>query len=280
MNMKMINRTEKDTYTFFDKRPARATDALSYRSDFTLIIIEKGTGAIQVNNDISQFHSSNVILIGPYTPYRITDTSNDHQITAIVFRVQAMGEAFINSCQLAHVRSLLERSSYGLKYSGTICGKVCAIAGKIENTFGFQEVLSLFAILDILSLSGNHQILTTERMQLQHINKNKEKIERIKHYLHEHAYDDVYIEDLARKFNMAERTFLRFFKSNTGMPVMKYLNKIRIDKACQLLSNSRECITGISTTVGYASLSNFYHQFHTIVGTTPQKYRARLCGVK
>lgn len=277
MNIKMINRAEKESYTFFDKRYIHPSAELTYRSDFTLMFIIHGHGTIHVNKESNHFQKSNIILIGPYTPFRIVSATDNHEIMMIVFRMQAMGEGFLNSCQLAHVRSLLERSSYGLKYTGKVCASAFSFAQKIENTFGFREVIHLFEILDILSLSGNHQILTSACFFSRHIDKNSDKIENIKKYIKEHSTESIYVEGIAKEFNMAESTFLRFFKNNTGISFIKYLNRIRIENACQLLNSSKESITTISSIVGYASLSNFYKQFSSIVEITPQQYRRKLC---
>ena len=276
MSIRLVNRAEKETYTFFDKRVVTPEPELYYRSDFSILFIEKGEGVIQVNSQTSEFTEQNIIVIGPYIPHRVV-SATDCKITAIVFRMKAMGEDFINCCQLAHVRSFLERSSYGLKYSGSTYKKAFRIADRIENTFGFREVLSLFEILDILSLSGNHKILTTEPVSTPIIDKNKQQIDRIKHYIEQHSQDVIYVEALAQQFNMAESTFIRFFKGNAGVSFTKYLNRVRIDKACHLLTTSSDTIASISATVGYSSLSNFNRQFRSIIGTTPRQYRCSLC---
>ncbi|WP_211830672.1 helix-turn-helix domain-containing protein [Kistimonas asteriae] len=276
MSIRLVNRAEKETYTFFDKRVVQPEPELYYRSDFSILFIEKGEGVIQVNGQTSEFSEQNIIVIGPYIPHRIV-SAHDSLITAIVFRMKAMGEDFINCCQLSHIRSFLERSSYGLKYSGSACRKAFRIADRIENTFGFREVINLFEILDILSLSGNHKILTNEPVSTPIIDKNKQMIDRIKHYIEQHSQDVIYVEALAQQFNMAESTFIRFFKSNAGVSFTKYLNRVRIDKACHLLTTCSDTIASISATVGYSSLSNFNRQFRCIIGTTPRQYRCSLC---
>ncbi len=276
MGVRLINRSEKEAYTLFNKRIIHPESEVSCRSDFMILLVEKGDGEIQINGQKSPFSAKDIIVIGPYIPHSI-HASADSLITAIVFRIQAMGETFTNSRQFTYIRSLLERSRYGLKYSGSFCETIFRIADQLENTFGFRNVINLFEILDILSLSGNHRVLTDNPASIQPAGRREQQIDRIKLYIEQHLQDEIYIEQLAQRFCMAESTFIRFFKSNAGLSFTKYLNKVRIDKACHLLATSNDTITSISATVGYSSLSNFYRQFRDIIGVTPRKYRASLC---
>ena len=64
------------------------------------------------------------------------------------------------------------------------------------------------------------------------------------------------------------------FREMAGMGAAEYLNRLRIQKACEeILSGSS--ISGAAFDCGFRNLSNFNRQFRMMVGCTPREYRGR-----
>ena len=272
MSIKHINRSERDTYTFFDKRILNPKEATYYRSDVSLLFIQEGCGKLLLNGQKIHFSPGEVIVVGPYVPHQVIHGVNG-QITLVVFRMSAMGKEFINCRQLVSVRRFLQLSRYGIRCFGDSVGKVFAILESLENSYEFGQVINLLTIINLLSNASNHELLTANPLTTPTITKSKTLISTIKKYIDDHAHESLHIEDLARKFNMAESTFIRFFKSNMGVSFTKYLNNLRIQNACQLLTNSQQPVATVGNNVGYTCLSNFNRQFRVLMGTTPKEYR-------
>jgi AraC-like DNA-binding protein len=63
--------------------------------------------------------------------------------------------------------------------------------------------------------------------------------------------------------------------SHTGMGVVEYINRLRINLACQMLMNDAEkSVTDICYAVGFNNLSNFNRQFLRRKGMPPSRFRA------
>lgn len=62
------------------------------------------------------------------------------------------------------------------------------------------------------------------------------------------------------------------FKRKTGMPVMAYLQGLRIEHAKGLLLESSANVTGIARLSGYSSVFLFSRRFKQIVGVPPSQY--------
>jgi len=80
---------------------------------------------------------------------------------------------------------------------------------------------------------------------------------------------------LADKAGLGERTFLRRFKSATGMTPNSYLQQLRIEAARHLLEVSTNSVEEITLAVGYDNGSSFRRLFKRMTGVSPREYRSR-----
>ena len=82
--------------------------------------------------------------------------------------------------------------------------------------------------------------------------------------------------DLAAIASQSQSAFSRSFRRHTGMSLVQYVKRLRINLACQILmSDEQASITDICFEVGFNSLGTFSRTFHEIVGATPIAYRAQ-----
>lgn len=83
------------------------------------------------------------------------------------------------------------------------------------------------------------------------------------------------LQRLAQAFHVSTRTLLRRVKAQTGESPLVLLQRARVEKARQLLSDSAWSITQITEAVGYADVPTFSRLFASYVGETPARYRRR-----
>jgi AraC-like DNA-binding protein len=70
------------------------------------------------------------------------------------------------------------------------------------------------------------------------------------------------------------RTYIsHFFNKNNNGSFYTYVNKYRIEYACQLLKESNDTIECIAEQSGFKSKATFYRVFADIKGCSPSKYR-------
>lgn len=85
----------------------------------------------------------------------------------------------------------------------------------------------------------------------------------------------VALDKLAKIANMSKSTLHRNFLQATGLSPVKYLIKVRIMKAADLLRNGTGNVTETAFTVGFNDSNYFVRQFRKIMGITPKKYREK-----
>ena len=87
--------------------------------------------------------------------------------------------------------------------------------------------------------------------------------------------DSVTTKQLADALAVSYRTLHRRFEASVGKPPLAYLQTLRVERAKELLEESRLSLAQIVEKVGYADTSAFRRLFAREVGLSPAAYRQR-----
>lgn len=91
-------------------------------------------------------------------------------------------------------------------------------------------------------------------------------------YLYEHYNDKIDLETLARQIFCSESHLARSFKKYTGMTVVSFVHKIRIEKSRHMLKKEGLSVKEAAERAGYQNLNHFYKYFKQYTGMTPAAY--------
>jgi len=84
------------------------------------------------------------------------------------------------------------------------------------------------------------------------------------------------LDELALIAGMSRTNFSKHFKSISGTTPGEYITNLRITKAKELLSNTKEPVAEIAFSIGYQSSEHFQKSFKKKVGVTPSVFRKSL----
>jgi transcriptional regulator GlxA family with amidase domain len=90
-----------------------------------------------------------------------------------------------------------------------------------------------------------------------------------------HLADDISLPVLANQAGMSERSFSRRYVEATGLTPVHAVERLRVEAARRLLSESRLPVKRISQRCGFGSEETMRRSFLRLLATTPQDYRAR-----
>jgi transcriptional regulator GlxA family with amidase domain len=90
--------------------------------------------------------------------------------------------------------------------------------------------------------------------------------------------DDLSLPALARKAGMSERSFSRHYAEATGITPARAVERLRVEVARRLLSDTRLPVKRIAARCGFGSEETLRRSFARQLAATPQDYRARFGG--
>lgn len=103
--------------------------------------------------------------------------------------------------------------------------------------------------------------------------KNDKIIKACEKYISENYMKDIPLESIAEMFCFNPSYFSSYFKNNTGMNFSDYLQKIRMEKAGELLRKHNLKVYEVAERVGYQNVKYFNKVFKKEFGVSPDEYR-------
>lgn len=136
--------------------------------------------------------------------------------------------------------------------------------------YGYLDMLRACLVqLLILILRAWHGGENEER----HL-RGKRYFEKAIRFMQQHYQEDIKLEDLAAMSFLSTSYFCISFKKCTGMTVLKYIQQLRIEEACDLLRSTDRKVVDIAQAVGYSDLKFFNRLFKSVTGLTPSAWRS------
>jgi AraC-like DNA-binding protein len=101
----------------------------------------------------------------------------------------------------------------------------------------------------------------------------RERADEVREYLEANFARDIDITEVARAASLSPFYLTRIFKERYGVPPYRYLIRLRIERAGELLRESSLSVTQICHRSGFNSLSHFITTFRRHTGMSPSEYR-------
>ena len=129
-----------------------------------------------------------------------------------------------------------------------------------------KNLLAKYAISTILMMIINNSNIN--------IRQTTKKFKSIMNYIDNNFTDNISLAVVANEFSMSPSYLGKLFKSNMNISYNSYINKKRINYACQLLTQTPMGYDEISKNSGFSNTSYFFITFKKILGITPSEYKS------
>lgn len=137
----------------------------------------------------------------------------------------------------------------------------------VERVGQCGSAAQVFAVLEIMQESLMGDILTVRR------NEALRPVRMAKQYVQKHFRESITLEDVCEATGFSVSYFSALFKKETGEGFSKYLTRVRMEEAKNLLRETGLPVAEICERVGYSDRKHFTAVFHKFTGLNPAEYR-------
>lgn len=251
-----------------------------YHNNYELNFITEGTGKRIVGDSIQEFNPGDLIFIGKKLPHvwivdRDTTSPSGRKLETVYlqFADDLLPDKLLLLPEFKNVKRALHLADRGMKIVGDTLNEVSRIMLQLPYMKNFERVIGFYSIMNIIGASNSLELLSSEEYLKKRFKSNSKRIAVIHEYLMNHYKEEVNLEVLAGLLNIAKGSLCRFFKAEMGLTIFEYLNKIKIDYACNLLMNLDLSVSEVCFDSGFNNLSHFNKQFKKLTYHTPGRYR-------
>jgi transcriptional regulator GlxA family with amidase domain len=142
----------------------------------------------------------------------------------------------------------------------------------VEEDLGRAAALAVARYLVVFLKRPGGQAQFSEILSLQ---TTDDRFSALHDWISNHLAGDLSLPVLAKQAGMSERSFSRHYAEATGLTPARAIERLRVEGARHLLSETRLPIKRISQRSGFGSEETMRRSFLRLLATTPQDYRAR-----
>ncbi|GAA1592629.1 AraC family transcriptional regulator [Kribbella hippodromi] len=264
------------TFSCFMLRQESFDFAWQFHEEYELALITKGTGTRYVGTTVAPYHPGDLLLLGPGLPHTFTSASDPGrpaEAAVIQFHEDFLGAGFFGLPQFHDIAKLLTNASHGLLFNpAPRLARDILTALPVLDSAAAQTV-RLLEVLHVLSVCRDAEPITGPGYTPAPDASVRERIDKVCSHLEDVHRRHVELAEVAELVHMSPTSFSRFFSRAMGRTLTDYINQLRIDTACRLLTNSNSPVTEIAADSGFVNLSNFNRRFRELKGMSPREYR-------
>lgn len=150
----------------------------------------------------------------------------------------------------------------------------------LEKIFGddinlYKELTEKETISDIHKWMSGICDLVIDEINKMEISKSDYNKEKIIEYIEANYNKDISLNDVACNSNLSSGYVCKIFKEGIGKSYTQYISELRVEKAKELLKETKLTVKDIAFSSGFNNIQTFNRTFKKYVGVSPGQYRLK-----
>lgn len=261
----------------------RLTDFYPYfhkHEEYQFMWIVKGEGTLFLADSFHPFQAGDIFLLGPNQPHvfkKNANSLNDTEVesVSIFFHLKGSLSSLFHMPELSGILEFILHNTNGFKVPHAYTGRVRRRIALLKKASMMDQLVSFIFLLKELSLVARE----LKPLSIASVSGNDDgylRIHEVCRYIKENFRRTITLEEAADHANLTPQAFCRYFKKHTGLTFVGYLNELRIQEACKLITAQRyESMGLVAYNSGFNSITNFNRVFRSITGFSPKEYYSR-----
>ncbi|SDR61852.1 transcriptional regulator, AraC family [Paraburkholderia tuberum] len=250
-----------------------------FHPEYEIHLITSTAGKYFVGDFIGDFEPGNLVMTETKLPHNWVSNVPpgervDERCLILQFDAEFVARAVAVFPELKRVEPLLEASCWGVLFAPETGAAAEPVMREMLGAQGIRRITLFVALLDLLVQSKGAMKLASAAYRADAAHYAETRINNVLSYIGRNLSQELRESELAQLAGQSASAFSRYFRRHTGVPFVQYVNRLRIDLACQLLMSGELSITDICYQVGFNNLSNFNRQFLLPKGMSRSQWRA------
>jgi AraC-like DNA-binding protein len=285
-DLELVQIGEQESFKAWEHGYPFHTVRWHFHPEFELHQVHETSGRYFVGDFIGHFQPGNLVLVGPNLPHNWVSELEEGASVPLRNRVMQFTAHFVDRMtdafpEIEAARGLFDRSRAGVVFSPATEAAVAPLFADIVGARGVSRIALFLRILDVLVSDTEARTLTTPGYLPDASGYMSHGLNAVLAHIDANLTEQLDETALAAIAGMSPATLSRNFRRHTGQPLTKYVNRLRVNLASQLLmAPDFVSVADVCFASGFNNLSNFNRQFLAQRGMTPSEFRRHLAGNK
>ncbi|MEY2890720.1 MAG: hypothetical protein RJA98_628 [Pseudomonadota bacterium] len=276
--LELVGIQEQESFKVWKHGYPYETVRWHFHPEYELSYITHTSGRFYVGDHTGTFESGQLVLVGPNLPHNwISDVpanaSVPERCVVLQFPEKCVQGGISAFPELGQLQALLGQAQRGILFSVECTQRAAPLLTQLLSARGFQRVHLFLSLLEVLAQAKDSQLLASASFRPDPQGYQSSTINQVLAHLAQHLDEPLSESDMARYAGMEPSAFSRFFRRHADLPFVQYLNRLRVNRACELLIASDEAVTEICYACGFNNVSNFNRQFLAQKAVPPSQFR-------
>jgi AraC-like DNA-binding protein/ligand-binding sensor protein len=129
------------------------------------------------------------------------------------------------------------------------------------------------SLISLLEIFANYLADAGTRLLLLERDRRSQIVFLAESYIKKHLGDPISLDDVAAAVFTSKRNLTRVFSRETGMTVLEFVTRLKIDRVCELMEDPQIKISQAAFECGFGSIQQFNRVFRRVKGITPRQFR-------
>jgi len=248
-----------------------------WHEDIEIIYLVEGNVKVGIGNDLYHLKVRDILIIGPGEVHFFLKEMHPSNRAVIQFRM-SIYDAFLSGTKDSRViRPMFTHSKYltpGTEIHSLMEKQIQQLINEnSEAKEGYKLIMKarLYDLAGILIryMPKGEYSAEAESHQMERL----QKLDNVFQYVEKYYQSNINLQEISKVAGFSLYYFTRFFKENTGVTFVEYLNNFRITKAEWHLMEEMDSITEVAYKSGFNSVKTFNRVFKQLKGCAPMEYR-------
>ena len=237
----------------------------------TVLRALNGSVRLQVRDNGLRLAEDSVIILAPYTPYRILDGSTD-PISGTAAECERISFRLYGSLTVPGGELDLGRETPAAQELARLTDRVCEAASRLDALAAPPAERPLSLQIELLSLAAE-LCRSGEPVPVQSNITDWEVFRNAVEYICGNLGEPLTLGDIADRAGLSAYYFSHIFKAAFGETTIQFVGRLRLYKARGMLMLGKYSVSEIAAACGFRSSASFCTTFKKYYGVSPVSMR-------